>query len=305
MYRDTRSFAMIVSPFDDDGRLDDAAFARQSEILRDAGVGIIVGSYGTGEGRLLTRDELRRMYQIAVGTASDTVPVLAAGLGLSATSTVVELANDAHALGVSAVQIHPPLGGPVTVTPTPGEIAQFYDDVLGHVTGSVVLSNEVMMVAYAIDAEMMADLVTRHTQVVAVNWTDANPGTLADLMHRIDPAATAVYVGLTAQLPLALSLGAVGGVSFEQNIIPRTCAAIPAAYAAGDLDTMSSALKRVLRLNTTLAGRHMTPRSTKAAMSLLGCPSMNLRPPFQSLGASARGEIAAVLAELQIENTEG
>lgn len=85
MYRDTRSFAMVVSPFDDDGRLDGVAFASQTEILRDAGVGIIVGSYGTGEGRLLTRGELRRMYRIAVETAAGSVPVLAAGLGLTAT----------------------------------------------------------------------------------------------------------------------------------------------------------------------------------------------------------------------------
>ncbi|MEQ8839934.1 MAG: dihydrodipicolinate synthase family protein [Acidimicrobiales bacterium] len=296
---------MIVSPFDGAGDLDEAAFTRQSEILRDAGVGIIVGSYGTGEGRMLTRDELRRMYRLAVTTAGGTVPVVAAGLGLSATGTVIELANEAHDLGVSAVQIHPPLGGPVTVTPTAGEISRFYDDVLAEVTGPVVLSNEVMMVAYAIDAALMADLVTRHSQVVAVNWTDANPGPLVDLMQRVDASAIAVYVGLTAQLPLALSLGAVGGVSFEQNIIPRTCAAIPAAFAAGDLDAMAAALTRVLRLNIVLAGRHMTPRSTKAAMSLLGCDSMNMRPPFQALGDAEHAEIAEVLRELGIENTEG
>lgn len=305
MYRDTRSLAMIVSPFDDAGDLDDAAFTRQTEILREAGVGVIVGSYGTGEGRMLTRDELRRMYRIAVTTAAGAVPVVAAGLGLTATSTVIELAEEAHDLGVSAVQIHPPLGGPVTVTPTADEITRFYDDVLARVTGPVVLSNEVMMVAYAIEAAQMADLVSRYPQVIAVNWTDANPGPLVDLMHRIDAATTAVYVGLTAQLPLALSLGAVGGVSFEQNIIPRTCAAIPAAFAAGDLDAMAAALRKVLRLNILLAGRHMTPRSTKAAMSLLGGASMNLRPPFQALGGAERAEIAAVLAELEIEHTEG
>jgi 4-hydroxy-tetrahydrodipicolinate synthase len=306
MFAETRSFAMIVSPFGDDGGLDEAAFARQVAFLRRAGVGIIVGSYGTGEGRMLSRTELGRMYRIAVEGAEGAVPVVAAGLGLSATSTVIDLAHEAHALGVSAVQIHPPLGGPVTVPPTAEEIARFYDDVLGEVTGPVVLSNEVMMVAYAIPAAMMAGLVQHNPHVVAVNWTDGNPGPLVELMQLLDgTTAPAVYVGLTAQLPLAMSLGATGGVSFEQNIAPALCASIPAAYVAGDLEAMAAALRRVLRLNVVLAGTYMTPRSTKAALSILGCDSMNMRPPFQNLGAQARSEIADLLRELDIEETEG
>lgn len=304
MYRDTRSFGMIVSPFTADGELDEAAFARQVARLVGAGVGVNVGSYGTGEGRMLTRDELRRMYTLAVEGADGAVPVVAAGLGLTATDTVVELAREAHEIGVSAVQIHPPLGGPVTVTPTPGEIARFYDDVLSTVTGPVVLSNEVMMVAYAIEASMMADLVVRYPQVVAVNWTDANPGPLVDLMQRIDERV-AVYVGLTAQLPLALALGATGGMSFEQNIVPELCAAIPAAHAAGDPDAMADALRKVLRLNIVLAGTHMTPRSTKAALRVLGCESMHMRAPFQDLDQAARDEIAVVLEEVGVEALEG
>lgn len=304
MYRDTRSFGMIVSPFTADGELDEAAFARQVARFVDAGVGVNVGSYGTGEGRMLTRDELRRMYTLAVEGADGAVPVVAAGLGLTATATVVELAREAHDIGVSAVQIHPPLGGPVTVTPTPGEIARFYDDVLSTVTGPVVLSNEVMMVAYAIEASMMADLVARYPQVVAVNWTDANPGPLVDLMQRIDERV-AVYVGLTAQLPLALALGATGGMSFEQNIVPELCAAIPAAHGAGDQAAMADALRKVLRLNIVLAGTHMTPRSTKAALRVLGCESMHMRAPFQDLDQAACDEIAAVLAEVGVEPLEG
>ena len=54
--------AMCVTPFDDDDRLDDQALAGLVDVLATAGVGIYLGSYGSGEGHLLTTGEIGRLY---------------------------------------------------------------------------------------------------------------------------------------------------------------------------------------------------------------------------------------------------
>ena len=59
------------------------------------------------------------------------VPVYAAALGFQATDEVIELALEAAAIGVTAVQIHPPRPGPIAIRPTPSELERYYADVLG------------------------------------------------------------------------------------------------------------------------------------------------------------------------------
>ncbi len=304
MLENTKMFAMSVTPFDGAGQLDEAALRTHLRFLKKAKIGVYLGSFGTGEGRMLSRDEIRKMYQIGVEELSGEVPVIAAALGLNATDLVIEMAEEAHAIGVDAVQIHPPMGGAITVPPTPEEMYNFYNTVLTAVTGPVVLSNEVLMVAYSVPVGMMVEMVKSYRQVQAVNWTDLNPGSLVDLMAQIKDAVP-VYVGLVAQLPLALSLGACGAVTFESNFAPRLCADVPRAFNEGDLPGMTSALCKILGLNIVLAGKYMTPRSTKAALAYLGSDGMRMRAPFNDLSEEEVNEIGRLIDKAGIPEYEG
>ena len=174
-----RVSAMCVTPFDGGERLDEADLRRVLAFLAGAGVGVYLGSYGTGEGHLLRRDEIRRLYEVGVDEIAGRVPVYAAALGFQATEEVIELALEASAIGVTAVQIHPPRPGPIAIRPTTAELERYYDDVLGAVRTPVVLTNQVVMVGYALPSELIAALVVDHPQVVAVNTSDRDPATLA------------------------------------------------------------------------------------------------------------------------------
>ena len=50
-----RSHVMTITPFGPDEQLDEAALRSHLQTLAAAGIGVFLGSYGTGEGRILRR----------------------------------------------------------------------------------------------------------------------------------------------------------------------------------------------------------------------------------------------------------
>jgi 4-hydroxy-tetrahydrodipicolinate synthase len=59
-------FSMVVTPMDEDGRLDEPGIRAHLQRMIDAGVGVYLGSGGSGEGHALTIEELGRLYRIGV-----------------------------------------------------------------------------------------------------------------------------------------------------------------------------------------------------------------------------------------------
>ncbi len=72
-------FVMSVTPFDSKGEIDEVLLRAQLRRLRDAGLGVYLGSPGTGEGHTLDLPELRRLYEIGVSELKGAVPVFASG----------------------------------------------------------------------------------------------------------------------------------------------------------------------------------------------------------------------------------
>ena len=288
--------AMCVTPFDDGDQLDEDALALIVDGLAAAGVGVYLGSFGTGEGHLLQPAEIDRLYRVGVEAAAGRVPVYGAALGFTSTDQVIDAARAAVAAGVDAVQIHPPRPGPTAIVPRPAELARFYDDVLGAVTTPVHLTNQVVMVGYQVPVPLMAALVAAHPQITAVNTSDPDLASVAALLEAIG-GQTDVYVGIIAQLATALTLGGAGALCFEADVAPELCADVVRAYRTGALDGFSAAFHRVLRLNEVLS-RFQNPRSVKAAMRLMGLPAGALRRPYLELEADEVDAISAVLTEL-------
>jgi hypothetical protein len=60
---------VVVTPFTESGNLDERALHVIVDRLAAFGLGLYLGSYGSGEGHLLSRGEIRAMYQIAVAAS--------------------------------------------------------------------------------------------------------------------------------------------------------------------------------------------------------------------------------------------
>src|SRR4051812_12358998 len=105
---------MSITPFTEDGVVDEGLFRSHLQFVAAAGIGVYVASQGSGEGDLLSFDEKVRLYEIAVEELDGRAQVVAAGIGLAAsTAAVLELARAAEGTGVDAVQILGPRPGPM------------------------------------------------------------------------------------------------------------------------------------------------------------------------------------------------
>src|SRR2546423_14147761 len=68
-------FSMIVTPMDDRGNIDEAGLRAHCRRMIEAGVGVYVGSGGSGEGHSMDLDELGHLYEIAIDECKGKVPV--------------------------------------------------------------------------------------------------------------------------------------------------------------------------------------------------------------------------------------
>src|SRR3979411_3069182 len=92
----------LPTPFDEDDRIDLAAFSKLCERQIEAGVSAIVVGETAGEASTLTPAEHDRIVRAAVETAHSRVRVIA-GAGSNSTSQAIELTRRAADAGADAV----------------------------------------------------------------------------------------------------------------------------------------------------------------------------------------------------------
>jgi 4-hydroxy-tetrahydrodipicolinate synthase len=290
--------AMAVTPFKADGSLDEDSLRVVVSKLAETGVGIYLGSYGTGEGHLLREDEIDRIYEIGVEASAGRAPIYAAAIGFTDTDRVIEQALRAQQIGVDAVQIHPPRPGPIAIKPRLNELEGFYDDVLHEIRGPVHLTNQVVMSGYALPHELIIELVTSHDNIERLNTSDVNSGASAAMVMQVSEHID-VYVGVISQLVTTLALGGAGTLCFEADVAPKLCLDVVARFRAGDVDGLRRDFTRLMRLNAVLS-QFQNPRSVKAAMRHLGLPAGELRRPYLALEPKEIDTIGKVLDDLGI-----
>ena len=289
---------MCVTPFRADGAIDEDALAVLVDRQAAAGTTVYLGSYGTGEGHLLRDHEVRTLYAVGVESAAGRVPVVASALGFTDTARVVEQLLEAESLGVDAVQVHPPRPGPTAITPRPNELERYYADVLGAARGPVHLTNQVVMVGYALAPELLDELLDTFGVIEQLNTSDRDTGATVALLLRF-ARRVPIHVGVVNQLATALVLGGAGTLSFEAVVAPELCHEVMAAHERDDLPALRAAFERLLRLNAVLS-RYQNPRSVKAALRCLGLPAGELRRPYLALADDEVADIAAALDDLGV-----
>ena len=296
-------YSMSVTPFSADGGLDEDALRSHLRYQAAAGVGVYLGSYGSGEGHLLREHEVERIYEIGVEELKGKVPLFAAAIGFTETDYIIHQAKRAAAIGVDAVQIHPPRPGTPLHRPTPPELERFYDDILSSVTTPVHLSNQTAMVSSEVPVAFFAKLVETYDHIEMINNTSQDLSYLVRLLDAIGDKAL-VSVGMVTQLITTLALGGHGSLCFEPNIAPRLTMSVLAAYRSGDHVLALERFAHLLRLNEILS-KYQNPRSLKAALRVLGLPGGFLRRPYLDLDETAHQDISATLERLRIKEIEG
>ena len=290
-------YSMSVTPFDRDGEVDEQLFRAHLRFQADAGVGVYVASQGSGEGDLLTFDEKLTLYRVATDELRGRVPVIAAGIGLAASTAMTRsLAVAAEAAGVDAVQIIGPRPGPLRLRED--ELEAHFRSVIASVGCDVHVSNNVALAGYPLPIDLVARLVDDYPHVRVVNVSDPRLDDLgAYVSGCVDRfgARVEVRVGMVREIVAMHALGARGMLCFEPNVAPQI---VTKVWQELD-DGFNPDVGALLQLNSALA-RGGNPRSLKAALNIIGRDGGFLRAPYLPLSASQWEQLEAELRALSL-----
>ena len=227
--RPTSAFVISITPFDEQGRLDEDALRAHLRRMAAAGIGVYVGGGGSGEGFTLNDAEARRVLEIGVEELQGRVAVRSMGVEPRMAQQMVDFAEMAAAVGVDATQIYS-LDQGHGHRPTLEEIETYFTDILSQVSLPVALSTH-QSVGYVIPVDMIEDLVARYDRIIGVNCSHADLSYLTAIIDAVGDRVD-IHVGGPIQTLTALSLGAQGFLSSEANLAPRLCMSVLQRYAA-------------------------------------------------------------------------
>ncbi len=294
----SQAWAVSITPFDAQGRLDEAATRAHLRRLAASGIGVYVGSSNAGEGFTLDPGERDALFALAVDELKGKVPVRAGGCEPQSVASAQAYLQAAARAGLDAAhlfQIDTGHAGP----PTLAEIERYYDEVLAAADIPVVISNYPAM-GYGLAPDLVGRLLARHPQIVAVRDAGGDTGYLRELAA-VCAGRASVYTGGVRSLANALFHGSSGFLSAEANLAPALAVSVVEAFAQGDLPRLRAEHEKLFRLSRfVMKFGGSAGRGIKLLLNELGLPGGTLRTPRIALSAEEAGAMLRAWHALDI-----
>lgn len=281
----------LVTPFLDNGSVDEAALRALVDFQVKGGVEAILPAGTTGEGATLTDDELVRVVSIVCEQAHGRVKVIA-GAGSNSTQRAISLSRLAMNAGADAVLS----AGPYYNKPTQEGYFQHFRTIADAVDAPIVVYNVPGRTAGNIEAETMLRIAEEIPAIAGVKEASGNFAQIGAIL-RSRPKGFAVWSGDDAiTLPL-VALGADGIVSVISNEAPKLFSGMVRLCLRGDFP-------RALKVHNTLLPLmnfnfvESNPIPVKAALVMMGMVREKYRLPMVPLSEKHRPKLHAILEDL-------
>jgi len=289
----------LITPFQPDGSLDEAAIRRLVRFQVQEGINFLVPAGSTGEAATLKPEEQLRLIAIVVDEARKAgaeagrqVPVLA-GAGSNNTAAVVEFARAVEKLGVDGILSVSPYYN----KPTQEGLFQHFAAIAGAVSVPVVPYNVPGRTGSNIEPATLLRLAAIDN-IVGVKEASGNLGQMGAILADA-PAGFAVLSGDDAlTLPL-LALGGHGLISVASNEIPGPMTELVRLARAGDFAGARRIHYRYLPL-MDVNFIESNPIPVKAVMARMGLCQEVYRLPLVPLTSGARARLEAVLQKVEL-----
>lgn len=280
----------MVTPFDADGRIDDAGVARLVDHLFDHGSDGIVVCGTTGEAPVLSADEKARMYSLVLAAARGRGPVIA-GTGSNETTGSVALTRRAAAAGVDGILLITPYYN----KPSQEGLYRHFRTVAECVELPVMLYNVPPRTGVNMEAATVIRLANDVPNIVAVKEASGNLMQATDIIDQA-PDGFTLYSGEDGLVLPLLAVGGTGVVSVTAHLVGADMKAMHRAFFAGDA-AEAARLHRKMQPIVRACFQPTTPSPAplKAALNAIGVHVGGLRPPLVEANASETAIITAAL----------
>lgn len=280
-------FAPMATPFDHRGDLYVTKIHYNISRWNRTGLaGYVVGSR-CGEGRALSLEEKRKLWEEAAqATAED--KLLLAAVSLDGVRETVRALDCARSLGYRAAVVEPPQY-PRPWVQDPQVQAVFFRAVADQAKMPVVIHNPGPGEAVRLEADT-ALLLARHPAIVGVIEGSSS----AEALRRLLGDATEdfqVLIGEDTLLCEGLSAGAVGAMPVLANAAPFFCLSIEEAVRTRELSSAEELQTRANPAAAAITSRYGIA-GLKYAMDLRGYFGGNPRLPLLPVGEEAKTQIA-------------
>ncbi len=282
----------LVTPFLDNGQLDEMALKKLVEFQIREGIDFLVPCGTTGESATLHLDEILRVIEIVLETANGKVPVVA-GAGGYDTDKVVEMAKQVAKLGVDAILSVTPYYN----RPTPEGLYHHFKKIAEAVDVPVILYN----IPGRTGCNLLPDTVVRLSEIpniIGIKEASGNIDQIVELCVKV-PEDFLVFSGDDAVTIPIIALGGVGVISVIANEMPQQMVALVKACLAGRFD---EALKIQKKLYPLMRANFIetNPIPVKAALAMMGKIRENYRLPLVPMKQENRKKLQEVLSELKL-----
>lgn len=282
-------FVPHVTPFAHDGDLDEEALRTCVRFWVNEGVSGLVPCGSNGEAPYLTREERRKVVEIALDEVDGKVPIIA-GTGSMSTRETILFTRDAKDIGAEAALIVTPFYFKLSNR----EMYEHFKAVLEAVDLPIVLYSVPKFTGVSLEPSVISQLVNEYENVVGVKDSGGNIGTITETIRLVGDKIS-VLAG-TADVTLStLTLGGNGGVVAVANVFPKMCCDLYEAFRSGAYEEASRLQRRISYLNEVLVKRYNQLSAIKEAMKSLGLPSGYPRRPSLLLGDAQRKDIEGVM----------
>ncbi|MDX2030568.1 MAG: 4-hydroxy-tetrahydrodipicolinate synthase [Blastocatellia bacterium] len=282
----------IVTPFQHDETIDEAAFRRLVDFQIEGGVDFLVACGTTGESVTLSQDEQTRIVELTIDQAAGRVPVVA-GAGGYNTRELIEKIAHYQDLGVDAI---------LSVTPYYNKPTQ--EGLYQHYR-ALADSTELPIILYSVQGRTACNLepatVARLAEIeniVGIKEASGNISQIGEIASLV-PETFRIFAGDDSVVLPTAALGGVGVISVASNLLPRPVSDLCHASVEGRLDEA----RRLNRLLTPIFKAmfiESNPIPVKAALAMLGMIEEVYRLPMTPMNPANRAKLAEVLREATV-----
>jgi 4-hydroxy-tetrahydrodipicolinate synthase len=281
----------LITPFTQDGSLDEAAVKRLARRQIEAGVHFLSPCGTTGEAPTLTHRERLRVVELVLGEAKGKVPVLA-GAGGYDTREAIELARDMERVGADGLLSVTPYYN----KPTQEGLYQHFRAIAEATPLPIVLYNVPGRTSVNMSAETTIRLSEIRNIVGIKEYADLPQ------MSQIISGAREDFLVLSGDDPVTVAVMAIGGrgvVSVASNEAPAEMAQIVELCEKGDFAAARKLhhwLLPLIQVNFI----ETNPIPCKAAMAAMGLIEESYRLPLVAPSAATRNKVLQVLQNLKM-----
>lgn len=276
----------LVTPFTEDGRIDEAALRRLIDVQIDGGVEALVVLGTTGENPTVTAEERRRVVDLALAQAAGRVPVVV-GTGTNDTAQSVTFSKEAVAAGADALLVV----GPYYNKPTPAGLLRHVSMIAEAAEAPILLYNVPGRTGSNITAETTLRIAEAVPAVFGIKEASGDLAQVSDLIAQ-RPEGFGVYSGDDdITLPM-LALGADGLVSVIANALPGPVSEMVRLGLRGDLE---GARRLHFRLLAAMRASFFesNPGPIKAVLAEMGLCREDVRAPLAPVTEATRERVLA------------